>query len=294
MRPPQQNPPPVSVTTPTGLRLHSIQTGWVAVKAAHRQFTGPDGTGLAAIALDPRWTEWLPIHTWVIEHPEGMIVIDTGETARMAEKDYTTCDPGTNFFYRSFLRFNVTPEEEIGAQLRTLGIPPAEVRWVVQTHLHSDHVGGLSAFSQSDVLVPSQDYPSALGTLYCRYPDWLNPTRVEFTPGHLPGHLPHFPRTKSLTRAGDVLIVPTPGHTEGHQSVVLLDGDTTYFFAGDTSFTEAQLLAGKLGGIALKPREGRETMRQIRAYAGSRPTVYLPSHDPDSRRRLLEQATIQS
>ena len=70
------------------MRIHAIQTGTVAIKA--RQLNGRGRGALRPIntLLDPTWTEPLPIYAWVIEHPEGLIVVDTGETARVAEPGY--------------------------------------------------------------------------------------------------------------------------------------------------------------------------------------------------------------
>lgn len=279
---------PVTVITASGVRIHAIQTGFVAVKTAHREYNGSDGTGLLAIAADPNWTAWLPINTWVIEHPEGVIIVDTGETARINEPGYVDCDPATGFIYRSFLRMAVTPADEIAAQLRDLGIEPGDVRRVVQTHLHSDHAGGLESFSRAEFLLSPLDYPQALGALTCRYPAGFSPTRVRYTDASLAG----FDRSLPLTRAGDVWIVPTPGHTAGHQSVIFHDGQTAYFFAGDTSFTDEQLVRGATAGIAADPAASRTTLTRIRAYAAANPTVYLPSHDPAARQRLMDAVTI--
>ena len=102
---------PLTITTPGGVRVHHIQTGYVAVKSAHRSFDGPDGLGIPAIATDQTWTEWMPVTAWVIEHPQGVIVVDTGETYKaLSDPDYFACDPGTQFFYQSFLRFAFRPE----------------------------------------------------------------------------------------------------------------------------------------------------------------------------------------
>jgi hypothetical protein len=65
----------------------------VRVKAAHREFAGPAVLRTLAIAADPRWTTWLPITAWVVEHPEGVLVVDAGETPRVAEPGYFACDP---------------------------------------------------------------------------------------------------------------------------------------------------------------------------------------------------------
>ena len=273
--------PAVTHVTPSGIRVHNIQTGYVAVKQAHRQYEGPDGSGLLAIAADSSWTGWMPVNTWMIEHPEGVIVVDTGETARATQPGYYL--RGDQFFYGSFLRFALAEEDEIGPQLTSLGIPPQEVRWVVQTHLHGDHMGGMGYFNNADFLISPADYPSSIGAIPYRYPEWLEPTLVGFDGEPVGAFSGSYP----ISRAGDVFIVPTPGHSLGHQSVILRDGDLHYFFAGDTSFDDVQLLNVDTAGIAADPSRSRDTLRQIQDYCRAFDTVYLPSHDPASRARLL-------
>ncbi|MEM8861976.1 MAG: hypothetical protein AAGD96_26945, partial [Chloroflexota bacterium] len=101
--------PAATHTTPSGIKIHHIQTGYVAVKTAHREYDGPDGRGILAIAFDQQWTEWMPISVWVIEHPEGVLVVDTGETARATRSGYY--QGGDAFFYGSFLRFALTADD---------------------------------------------------------------------------------------------------------------------------------------------------------------------------------------
>ena len=70
------------------MKVHAIQTGTVAVKERQRSGTGPGPLRLPLTLADRDWTEPLPIYAWVIEHPEGVIVVDTGETARVTEPGY--------------------------------------------------------------------------------------------------------------------------------------------------------------------------------------------------------------
>src|SRR5712691_2578309 len=70
------------------MRIHAIQTGTVAIKTRQLSGRGPGALRPIITLLDTTWTEPLPIYTWVIEHPEGLIVVDTGETARVAEPGY--------------------------------------------------------------------------------------------------------------------------------------------------------------------------------------------------------------
>jgi glyoxylase-like metal-dependent hydrolase (beta-lactamase superfamily II) len=127
------------------------------------------------------------------------------------------------------------------------------------------------------------------GYLNQRWPRGFAPTPVDFEGGPLGP----FPRHASLTRAGDVTLVPTPGHSPGHLSVLMEEGDTTIMFAGDTSYTEDHLVRMVADGIATNLEAEIETHRRILAYAARRPTVYLPSHDPDSARRLADRIALE-
>lgn len=268
------------------MRIHAIQTGTVAVKARQREGSGPDALRLINTLRDDRWTEPLPILAWVIEHPEGVIVVDTGETARTAEKGYF---PRWHPYYRFGVRERVTADEEIGPQLRRLGLSPDDVRWVVLTHLHTDHAGGLAHFPHSEFLVSRKELQDASGALgkargYLphRWPQWFTPTPIDFPDGAF-GPIP---AARRLTAAGDVTLVATPGHTPGHVSVAIDLDEQLVLLAGDASYTQDRMLDGIADGVTNDTDTARSTLVALRALASSRPTIYLPSHDPDSSRRL--------
>ena len=67
------------------MRVHAIQTGTVAIKSRQREGKGRGWRRVASTLVDREWTDALPIYAWLIEHPEGLIVVDTGETARVAD-----------------------------------------------------------------------------------------------------------------------------------------------------------------------------------------------------------------
>ena len=107
------------------MKIHAIQTGTVAIKTRQVQGVGHGARRQLNMFLDREWTEPLPIFAFAIEHPEGVIVVDTGESARTAERDYF---PSWHPFFRYGLRLWVAPEEEIGPQLNRLGIATSDVR----------------------------------------------------------------------------------------------------------------------------------------------------------------------
>ena len=100
------------------------------------------------------------------------------------------------------------------------------------------------------------------GYLPHRWPKWWQPEFIRFEPRPFGP----FEEAMPLTRRGDVLIVPTPGHTPHHVSVVVC-GDPSFLLAGDTSYNQSLLLAGKVDGVSPDPRVTRRTLARILALA---------------------------
>jgi len=268
-------------------KIHALRIGLVQVKRPQLESRGNGPVCMAHMLFDNEWSEWLPIYTWAIEHDEGVIVVDAGETARVHDRGY---HPRWHPFYRRAVHFSVHPGEELGPQLDAIGIRSRDVRQAVLTHLHTDHAGGLVHLTGSRVWVSrgELDYASGitgrmLGYLPHRWPRWWQPEFIRFAPRSIGG----FSEAMPLTKRGDVLIVPTPGHTPHHASV-LVCGEPSVLLAGDTSYTESLLLAGKVDGVSPDPRVTRRTFDRILALAQERALVYLPSHDPESVTRLKE------
>ncbi|MGA8970646.1 MAG: N-acyl homoserine lactonase family protein, partial [Pseudolabrys sp.] len=240
------------------MRIHAIQTGTVKIKTAQVEGRGHGFRRQLAIYTDGKWTEWLPTYAWAIEHPEGVIIVDTGQGVHLLE---------TSRSYHPFLRwevvFRIESEEEIGPQLRALGIGPRDVKKVVLTHLHMDHDGGLAHFPNSEILVSSDELRTASGWagrvrgyLPNRWPSWFDPAPLDLTAEPFGP----FARSRRVTQAGDIVAVATPGHTANHVSILVQEGDTTFVLAGDTSYNETLMLGGKVDGVSSNERVSKATL----------------------------------
>jgi len=271
------------------MKVHAIQTGEVQIKSRHVEARfGPRPARVADILADRNWAPRLPITCFAIEHPEGTIVVDTGESSHANDPGY---QPRWHPFVQTSERRWVTPEQEVGPQLLALGIEPDAVRWVVMTHMHGDHAGGLSHFPQAEVVMSATEASMALsrtgpmnGYLNGHYPSWLDPRRIGFDTE--PWEV--FDASVALTSDGAVRLVPTPGHTKGHLSVVVERSDHLVLLAGDAAYSEAALFSGIVDGVAQDERAHRRSTQLLRELCDRHRVVIAPSHDPQTPSRLAE------
>jgi glyoxylase-like metal-dependent hydrolase (beta-lactamase superfamily II) len=74
--------------------------------------------------------------------------------------------------------------------------------------------------------------------------------------------------------------------------VIVADGGVCHFLAGDTTYTQRTLVEGQVDGVSPNEAVSLRTMQTIMRLAQEQPTVYLPSHDPDSANRLANCITV--
>src|SRR5687767_9775533 len=86
------------------MRIHAIQTGTVEIKRNQVAGKGAGPIRQLNVLLGSEWTAPLPVLAWVIEHAEGLLVVDTGETALTANRGYF---PRWHPYYRSSVRLVV-------------------------------------------------------------------------------------------------------------------------------------------------------------------------------------------
>lgn len=274
------------------MNIHAIQTGNVQIKKNHVVGKGPRTLRLVNVLLGRDWVEPVPIYAWVIEHNEGVIVVDTGDTSRTSEPGYF---PRWHPYYNLSVRFDIKPEQEVGVQLKRMGLGAKDVKKVILTHMHTDHAGGLHHFPESQIYVNMPEYKRYLsfsgqinGYLPHRAPAWFSPNAIIFDDKG-PGP---FQKAWNITSRGDLKVVPTHGHTPAHVSVIASSEDVHYFLAGDTSYSEENLLKRIPDGVSPNPDITVDTMQNILKFASLHPTVYLPTHDPDSEKRLKNKTTL--
>jgi N-acyl homoserine lactone hydrolase len=271
------------------MRIHAIETGRVRIKQAQIEGRGHGTWRQLQPILSSEWADWSRVYAWAIEHPEGVIVVDTGAAAHLKSL------PRWHPYFRFAVRFDIEPEQEVGPQLRGLGIGARDVKTVVLTHLHIDHDGGLAHFPHSRILASAGEIArtsgiagAMLGYLPKRWPKWFAPEPLAWQPTACGP----FASSAPISAAGDVIAVPTPGHTPNHLSVVVRDGDHEIMLAGDASYLESTMLSGTVDGVSPDETVAAATLARIREFCSQRPVVYLPAHDPHAAQRLRQSRSV--
>lgn len=275
---------PVSAKISPRITVHMFQTGWVAVKMQHRSYSGIEALRIPAIMGSRSWTEWMPVTAYAVEHPDGIFMVDTGETTQIADPDYTACDAVTGMFYSRNLQFSVPENVGIETQLTLAGFKPEDVSKVVMTHLHSDHMGGMGTFKNAEFFVSETARGGHAGALMCRIPSVLNIQTSQYEERQAGV----FNCSVALTSDGTISIVPTPGHANGHQSVLIEDEGRSVCIVGDAAFSLDQIESGEFGGIVENVSDTRESATKLRNQTTEFKTMMLPTHDPNNAQRMRE------
>jgi glyoxylase-like metal-dependent hydrolase (beta-lactamase superfamily II) len=227
----------------------------------------------------------LPIPAFLVEHPgAGPVLIDTGLHPSVAH------DPKQNLgrLYGRIYDVDMRPEQAIAAQLRQQkGIEPHDVRVAIMTHLHADHASAISEFT-------SATYVLGMGEWRAFHSSRLN--------GYVRRHVQHaveykevpydspvidsygtFGRSFDLFGDGSVRLVYTPGHTHGHQSVILRLKGREALVAGDAIYFLDTIDDERRGWVMADEHKWRRSIGEIRLYRREHPdTLIIPSHDPDA------------
>ena len=284
---------PAAVGARSKLSIKAIQTG--TGNPPVRLISSPQNIGTLrrrlGVILCRERTGPHPINAYLIEHPEGLIVVDTGDTARKSDRGYM---PRLNPGFRRILDIRVAPEEEIGPQLNAMGVRSKDVRLVVLTHLHHDHTGGLYHFPHNRILATAENLRFAkrmrglVGAVPRNWPIWFDPEPLVFS-GPAVGP---FARCAPLTQDGSIFAVETPGHMTGHVCVVARSEDLTYVLAGDLTYRQYLLMDDAVCGATENPAVSLASQRAVKQFAQHEPTVLLPAHDPEAARRLADGLTM--
>jgi glyoxylase-like metal-dependent hydrolase (beta-lactamase superfamily II) len=219
-----------------------------------------------------RWT--VPIECFLVVHPRGRLLFDTG----------LHCDTMTDMRGRygeeRARRFGVHSKagDDVVSQLGRLGLGAADVTHVANSHWHFDHCGANESFPDVPILVQRREMEAARspevlaqGRYRPSQPDYDHPLGYEAVDGE-----------HDVFGDGRVVLIPTYGHTPGHQSLLLRpDRDTRIVLTADACYTRENMDRDVLPTVLWDETEMSHSLRRLRDLRDKQGATTLYGHDPE-------------
>ncbi len=254
-------------------RWHVLRVG----ACRHPEFMAKRGGHLCAVSF--------PALVGLIFHRDGPVLFDTGYHPRFfaATRDFP------ERFYRWATPVQYGPEDSLEGQLKGFGLTPGDIRAVVVSHFHGDHVAGLAMFGRAKVFCAragmerlstgSRFARVRQGLLSALVPPDIDATFFEdMAPAALPEVLAPLTSGVDLYGDGSLMAVELPGHCPGHWGLfvapdVLFIGDAAWSLAAITGDAPPPAITTSLlGDTAIY----RRTLAQLRQLTGK--VEIIPSH----------------
>lgn len=261
----------------------------------------------------------LPATFALLRHPEhGSILFDTGYAPR--SKRATARWPFV--LYDRLLPVTIRPAWSAVAQLARRGIAPEDVRYVIVSHFHADHIGGLRDFPHATFIAAQTAYDRVRGLKGWRalraafvpallpedFAARLWPIAFADVPSSTDGDVPRaprpiawsaFPRALDLFGDGSIVLAPLPGHAAGQIGALVRSGASTRtLLAADGSWTTSAYRERRMPPRLVTPlmdnwREARRTIGLLHAVWRTEPHVTIvPTHCPTLHDALLAEMGV--
>lgn len=216
-----------------------------------------------------------PYFMYVITHPRGTVLFDSGVHPAMRT------DPASRLGdAAASIQVQVTADDHIEKRLATIGMQPSDVDIVVQSHLHFDHAGGLEWLAHAPVLVQRDELEFALNP-----PVYQREIYVQADFDHdldwqqLDGD-------HDIFDDGRLVVLSTPGHTRGHQSLMVKLNSQVVILLADAAYLLTKMRARLLPGILWSPDALIATWDRVEELEREHHALLMTTHDLDYEERV--------
>ncbi len=271
------------------LRCHLLDGGRQRLDGGAMFGVVPKPLWSRRIAPDERNRIPLGMRCLLVEHPDGLVLVDTA----LGDKE----DPKFLEIYGVENAGNPGPTRLEDA-LRAAGHRSEEVRWVINTHLHFDHAGGNTLRDPATTESPTRAgaaptvrlaFPNATYVVQRNELEFARHTNERTRASYLPANFePVAAAGRWRLLDGDGEILPgisarlTPGHIPWHQSIVLRSGGETAVFLADVMPTAHHLPLAYIMGYDLEPLRTLESKRALLQEAAAEGWWFIFEHDVDT------------
>lgn len=267
--------PQVESLTIGRLKVHAIQAGGQRLDGGAMFGVVPKPLWERRIQADERNRIQLGMRCLLVEHERGLVLIDNGagnKENRKFHDIYGVENSGAGG--RTLL--------EDG--LRSLGVKPGDIALMIDTHLHFDHAGGNTFVDGDGVVHPT--FPNARYVVQRGEYDWATHTNERTAASYFAHNF------EPIVAAGlfdfvtgevevwpGIRLIPTPGHTPHHQSILLESAGARAFYPADLSPTASHIPLPWIMGYDVEPLRSLETKRVMWKRAVDEDWLLIFEHD---------------
>ena len=249
---------------PAGMRLYVFTSGSLG------------GFAKAALQIGGQGNiDWAPVGFYVIKHPRGNVIFDTGNNDETIKNPDGWWGPLAKGF-----GLKMTANDAMDAQLTKIGLKTSDIKYVVLGHMHLDHAGNMSRFPNATFVIQNDELKAAF---------WPDPGYAAY---YIPGDFQEAKKYNIIRLDGDldlfgdksVEIRRAPGHTPGSQfAVVRLPKTGTVVLTSDVVYFKESLEKNLIPPIPgtwspMGMYEGYQKVRMVRDGEGAQ--VFF-AHDPE-------------
>ncbi|WP_424988095.1 AttM family quorum-quenching N-acyl homoserine lactonase [Microbulbifer sp. S227A] len=248
------------------IKLYMFQTGTLKLKVHNIKMNEGNGADFE-----------IPVPFFLLTHPKGHTLIDGGVAVECVEDAAGHWGGIAEAFKPQMTRADGCVE-----QIKALGIDPADIKYVVQSHLHLDHTGSVGRFPNATYIVQRSEYEYAMN------PDWFAAAayiRKDFDRPDLKWHFLEGAQDDNYDVYGDgtLTTVFTPGHAPGHMSLMVKLPEAGHvLLAVDAAYTMDHWEEKALPGFVSSAVDSVRSVQKLRALAEKTDALVVTGHDPES------------
>ena len=213
-------------------------------------------------------------HCYLIRHPKGWLLWDTGNADSIAAHPDGVSGAGG----RLILRMPKT----LASQLKELGVDPLAIKYLALSHTHADHTGNANLFTAATLYMQEAEYDAAFGPDATKYR--FNPATYDKLRGNpvVKLHGDH-----DVFGDGSVVIKSTPGHTIGHQALLVrLPKTGPVLLSGDLVHFEDNWVNKRVPALNFDREQSLRTMQAIEAFLAETKATLWINHDKAQSERI--------
>lgn len=251
------------VTASDGVELYMFQTGTLRTKRKH-------------IAMNQGEEAFeIPVPWYLLKHPMGNVVIDGGNAIETAIDKRAHWGSVVDAYDPV-----MTLDDDCVEQCRSVGVEPEDVRFVLQSHLHLDHTGAIGRFPRAQHIVQRAEYEYAFRPHWFSAPAYI---RADFDRPGLNWKFLGGEMTDYFDLFGDDVIktIFTPGHSPGHQSVlVTLPNTGPMLLTIDAAYTMDHWNNKALPGLVVSSADAADSVEKLHRLVEKTGAMVVTGHDP--------------